>query len=82
MTTLEHEIEKLVEPVAERIILRLLHEQRPPEPEQYLSVKKAALRLDVPEATIRKWIQRGQIKRYKIQGCVRVKVSELVREED
>jgi excisionase family DNA binding protein len=82
MTTLEHEIEKLVEPVAERIVQRLLLEQRPPEPDQYLSVKKAALLLDVPEGTIRKWIQRGQIKRYKIQGCVRVKVSELVREED
>jgi excisionase family DNA binding protein len=50
------------------------------QPESLLSVRHASERLDIPEATIRKWLQRGQINRYKIRGCLRVKLSELMRQ--
>jgi excisionase family DNA binding protein len=79
-SVIERELEKMVEPIAERVVARLLDERR--EPETYLSVKTAAECLDLPEDTIRKWIQRGAIKKYKVGGCVRVKLSELVTEHD
>ena len=50
------------------------------EPEGFMSVKSAARFLDVPEDTIRKWLQRGQLTRYKVRGCVRVKVAELLEQ--
>jgi excisionase family DNA binding protein len=81
MSKLESEIERLIEPVVERVVAQRLAEVRPAEPEQYLSVKHAARLLDVPEDTIRKWLQRGQLTRYRVRGCVRVRVSELLRAE-
>lgn len=81
-SVIERELEKIVEPVAERVVARLLSEMREPESDQFLSVKTAALRLDIPEDTIRKWLQRGVIKKYKVRGCVRVKLSDLVTGHD
>ena len=57
-------------------------QSEPAGAEGLMSVKSAARFLDVPEDTIRKWIQRGQIKKYKVRGCVRVRVSELISVEE
>ncbi|HEX8071075.1 MAG TPA: excisionase family DNA-binding protein [Pyrinomonadaceae bacterium] len=81
-SALERELERLVEPVAERVVARLLAERGPAEPEQYVSVRTAAERPDLPEDTIRKWLQRGVVRKYKVGSCVRVKLSELVKEHD
>lgn len=49
------------------------------EPE-YLSVKTASARFDISESTIRDWIRLGKLTKYKLNGCVRLKLSEIVRE--
>lgn len=82
MSELEEALKKIVEPVAEEVVRRLLEESRPAEPDRYLSVKHAAELCDVPEASIRKWLQRGQLTRYRVRGCVRVLKSELLRVEE
>jgi excisionase family DNA binding protein len=58
----------------------VLAEQKPEAPDGFMSVKSAAKYLDVPEDTIRKWLQRGELRRYKIRGCVRIKVAELIEQ--
>lgn len=47
------------------------------EAAEYLSIKKASLRFDIPEGTLRNWIKRGQLPKYKIHGSIRLKVSEI-----
>jgi excisionase family DNA binding protein len=47
---------------------------------EYLSVKTASVRFDISESTIRDWIRVGKLTKYKIKGCVRLKLSEIVRE--
>ena len=68
--------ETFVRRVAEQVLAERRDET--PEAEGYMSVKSAARFLDVPEDTVRKWLQRGQLTRYKVRGCVRVKVAELL----
>ena len=70
--------EGFVRQIAQTIIAE--RQVEPPGPEVFMSVKSAARYLDVPEATIRKWLQRGQVNRYKVRGCVRVKVAELIEQ--
>jgi DNA-directed RNA polymerase specialized sigma24 family protein len=48
---------------------------------EYLSIKHASARLDIPEITLRNWIKRGQLKKHKIQGCVRVKLADILNLE-
>ncbi len=47
---------------------------------EYLSVKTASARFDISESTIRDWIRVCKLTKYKIKGCVRLKLSEIVRE--
>jgi len=65
--------EEAIDQIVDRVIDRL------PKPENgnYLSIKSASIKYDIPKDTLRKWIARGKLKKYKIKGCVRVKVSEL-----
>jgi transposase-like protein len=46
----------------------------------YLSVKSASARFDISESTLRDWIRLGKLTKYKLKGCVRLKLSEIVRE--
>ena len=68
--------ETFVRRVAEQVAAE--RQAEPPDAEGFMSVKSAARFLDVPEYTVRKWLQRGQLTRYKVRGCVRVRVAELV----
>ena len=70
--------ENFIRRVAEQVLAERKAEQ--PEPDGFMSVKSAARFLDVPEDTIRKWLQRGQLTRYRVRGCVRIKVAELVEQ--
>jgi excisionase family DNA binding protein len=68
--------EGFVRLIAERVIA-----EQPKEPvqlEEYVSIKTAARMFDIPENTLRAWLKQGRLKRHKIGGCVRVKVSELL----
>ena len=59
-----------------------LQETRP-NPEgapEFVSVKTASARFDISESTIRDWIRLGKLTKYKLNGCVRLKLSEIVRE--
>lgn len=54
-----------------------------PQPEgetEYMSVKTASIRFDISESTLRDWIRIGKLTKYKLNGCVRLKLSEIVRE--
>lgn len=53
---------------------------RPEGEAEYLSVKTASARFDIPQSTLRDWIRIGTLRKYKIKGCVRLKLSEIVRE--
>lgn len=66
-------INQQVEPLRAEI-----EELRAARDEQYLTIKNASLRFDIPEDTLRKWVQRRQLRKYKIRGCVRVRVSEII----
>jgi transposase len=47
---------------------------------EYVSVKTASARFDISESTLRDWLRMGKLTKYKIKGCVRLKLSEIVRE--
>lgn len=70
--------ERVFEQKAAELAERLRAESQPNEAAEFLSVKSAAQRFDLSEETIRAWLKRGRLKRHKIGGCVRVKVSELL----
>jgi excisionase family DNA binding protein len=80
LVTLREIIRPMMYEVVREVLRKELETRRPPvdEPEGYLSIKHAAQRLDIPEGTLRNWVKRGQIKPYRIQGCIRLKLSELV----
>jgi excisionase family DNA binding protein len=71
--------ENFVREIAQAVVA----EQHPAAPDAagFMSVKSASRFLDVPEGTIRKWLQRGHVRRYKVRGCVRVRVDELIKQE-
>jgi hypothetical protein len=73
-------IRPVVYEVVQEVVREELAKRRPglDEHKGLLSIKHASAFLDISEKTLRNWIDRGQINRYKIQGCVRVKISELV----
>ena len=52
---------------------------RPEGEAEYLSVKTASARFDLPESTLRDWIRLGKLRKHKIMGCVRLKRSEIVQ---
>jgi excisionase family DNA binding protein len=68
--------EEFVRRVAEQVVAE--RQAGPPEPEGFMSVKSASRYLDVPEDTIRKWLQRGHLTRHRVRGCVRVRLAELL----
>lgn len=53
---------------------------RPEGSAEYVSVKTASARFDISESTIRDWIRMGKLTKYKLNGCVRLRLSEIVRE--
>ena len=55
-------------------------EPRPEAEAVYVSVKTASARFDISESTLRDWIRMGKLTKYKLNGCVRLKLSEIVRE--
>ncbi len=70
-----------IEPLVKRLVSEALEAQRPAAPQQdtpeYLSIKKASARFDIPEKTFRNWLDRGHLTRHKIRGSLRLKVSEI-----
>lgn len=54
----------------------------PAAPEDFISLKTAARRFDIPVDTLKKWVRSGRIAKFKIQGCVRVRPSDLLREAE
>jgi hypothetical protein len=73
-----------IEPLIKRLVSEALEERQaaqPPAPAQdspeYLSVKKASLRFDLPQDTIRNWMKAGKLTKYKIHSNVRVRVAEI-----
>ncbi len=67
-----------------RTLIEAVLDERLPlqaQTEPYLSIKQASAQSGVPEQTIRKWISQKRIKTYKAGRCVRVKLSEVVKEE-
>ena len=51
--------------------------QSPRSLPQYLSVSVVARLLEVSQATVRRWIARGELDAIRINGVVRVAVDEL-----
>ncbi len=49
-----------------------------PPAEEYVSIKTAVVKFDIPENTLRAWLKRGRLTRHKIGGCVRISVAELL----
>ena len=66
------------------LIEAVLDERVPLQPlnEPYLTIKQAAAQSGIPEQTIRKWLSQKRIRAYRAGRCVRVKLSEIVKEED
>jgi len=87
MADLDHSLlmalREFIRPVVYEVVREVVREElasRPTpvnEPEEYLSIKKASRRYDIPEGTLRNWIKSGQLTRYKIYTSVRLKVSEI-----
>jgi transposase-like protein len=46
--------------------------------EEYISIKTAMRKYDIPENTLRAWLKQGRLTRHKIGGCVRIEVAELL----
>lgn len=70
------DLETFVRAIAEQAVA-----EQPKEPSQaddFLSVKTAARRFDIPENTLRAWLKQGRLTRHKIGGCVRIRVTELL----
>jgi predicted HTH domain antitoxin len=78
------EVKEIAARAGEEAARRVLAEQRetqtpPPYRGEYISIKHASELFDISENTLRDWVRRRKIKRHKIQGCVRIKVSDLVK---
>ena len=54
----------------------------PPAEEDLISLKTASRRFDIPVDTLKKWVRTGRLRKYKIEGCVRVRPSDLLRESE
>lgn len=54
----------------------------PPVAEDLISLKTASRRFDIPVDTLKKWVRSGRLRKYKIEGCVRVRPSDLLRESE
>jgi excisionase family DNA binding protein len=70
--------ERVFEQRAAELAERLRAGNAPAEAAEFLSVKSASARFDIPEDTIRSWLKSGRLTRHKFGGCVRVKLSELL----
>src|SRR5687767_7957910 len=73
-------LREIIRPIVREVVAEEFANYKPPpvEPQDYLSIKNASRRFDIPEATLRKWITCGQLNKYKIHDSVKVKVSEIV----
>ena len=88
MSDIDHSLvvalRELIRPLVYEVVREVVREelasrQMPVEaPAEFLSIKNASRRFDISEATLRNWITRGQLSKYKIHGSVRVKVAEIV----
>lgn len=72
-----------IRPVVYEVVREVVREElasRPMpvnEPAEYLSIKHASARFDIPEKTLRNWLGSGHLSRHKVRGSVRLKVSEI-----
>ncbi|MDX6696072.1 MAG: Helix-turn-helix domain [Blastocatellia bacterium] len=67
------------------LVEAILEERAPaaqPGNEPYLTVKHAAKQSGIPEQTIRKWLSQKRIRSYRAGRCIRVKLSEILKEQD
>ena len=75
-------LEQLIRPIVEKI----LDERTPssaPQPEAYMTIKRASRESGIPEQTLRKWISQKRIPAYRAAGrSVRVRLSDILKEED
>jgi len=76
----EFNIEAYLRQIAREEALKAIqeHAQTAPDAAGYMTIEHAAQFIDKPQDTIRKWLQRDQIKRYKAGRSVLVKISEIV----
>jgi hypothetical protein len=62
---------------------RIAEESHPLQsPEEFISLKTASARFDIPLPTLKKWLRTGQLRKHKIQRCVRVRVSDLLADSE
>jgi excisionase family DNA binding protein len=54
----------------------------PAPPEEFISLKTASRRFDIPVDTLEKWVRAGRLKKYKFGRCVRIRLSDLLREDE
>ena len=54
----------------------------PAPPEEFISLKTASRRFDIPVDTLEKWVRAGRLKKYKFGRCVRIRPSDLLREAE
>ncbi len=79
---------KALSPLMAEDVIKLIDEklsERDVEHEdgEYLSIRKASKKFDIPEPTLRKWIAQKRLKTYpsKVGRLIRIKVSELMELE-
>jgi hypothetical protein len=82
------ELERLLGPdllaALDERMRRIAEEAAPPPPvtEDLISLKTASRRFDIPVDTLKKWLRTGRLRKFKIEGCVRVRPSDLLRESE
>ena len=82
------DLEKLFSPdvlraMEERMREIALETQPPPAPpDEFVSLKTASARFEMPVDTLEKWVRSGRLKKYKFGRCVRVRPADLLREAE
>lgn len=68
--------ENFVREIAVQVLAEQPKELR--QAEEYISIKTAMRKYDIPENTLRAWLKQGRLTRHKIGSCVRIEVAELL----
>ena len=50
----------------------------PPTPQEFISLKTASARFDIPVDTLEKWVRSGRLRKFKFGRCIRVRPSDLL----
>lgn len=62
--------------------IALESQPRPVPPEEFISLKTASARFDIPIDTLEKWVRAGRLCKYKFGRCVRIRPSDLLQENE